>query len=66
MECSTPSLLLAGGLAGCAAWIISYPVDVIKTRIQKDGTLHKRKNTILDVRTFGFIHLMHARAQLSL
>jgi len=44
-ECSTPSLLLAGGLAGCSAWIISYPVDVIKTRIQKDGTLHKRKFT---------------------
>lgn len=31
---STPHMLLAGGLAGTASWIISYPVDVIKSRIQ--------------------------------
>ncbi|KAG8379939.1 hypothetical protein BUALT_Bualt07G0141800 [Buddleja alternifolia] len=28
------TMLLAGGLAGVASWICSYPLDVIKTRIQ--------------------------------
>lgn len=31
---TTPHMLLAGGLAGTASWVISYPVDVIKSRIQ--------------------------------
>lgn len=35
--CPMSRLLLAGGLAGCCSWIISYPVDVIKSRIQADG-----------------------------
>lgn len=30
-------LLLAGGLSGCASWIITYPVDVMKSRFQADG-----------------------------
>lgn len=34
---STPRMLLAGGLAGTASWVISYPLDVIKSRIQADG-----------------------------
>lgn len=34
---STATMLLAGGLAGCVSWLIVYPVDVIKTRLQIDG-----------------------------
>lgn len=33
----TIGLLVAGGLAGCCSWISSYPVDVVKSRIQADG-----------------------------
>jgi solute carrier family 25 (mitochondrial carnitine/acylcarnitine transporter), member 20/29 len=31
---SYPSLLLAGGLAGMASWLVTFPFDVIKTRVQ--------------------------------
>lgn len=34
---TTWQILLAGGLAGSASWLIVYPVDVIKTRMQSDG-----------------------------
>ena len=30
-------MLLAGGLSGCASWIITYPVDVMKSRFQADA-----------------------------
>ncbi|XP_028831359.1 mitochondrial basic amino acids transporter isoform X2 [Denticeps clupeoides] len=32
-----PKLLFAGGLAGIASWLSTYPVDVIKSRLQADG-----------------------------
>ncbi|KAE9453423.1 hypothetical protein C3L33_14631, partial [Rhododendron williamsianum] len=31
---SFKTMLLAGGLAGVASWILSYPLDVVKTRLQ--------------------------------
>eukprot|EP00058_Branchiostoma_floridae_P020005 XP_002605495.1 hypothetical protein BRAFLDRAFT_92916 [Branchiostoma floridae] len=31
------TLLFAGGMAGVFSWLITYPVDVIKARIQADG-----------------------------
>ncbi|XP_029164945.1 mitochondrial basic amino acids transporter-like [Nylanderia fulva] len=34
---STSHMLLAGGLAGTASWVISYPIDVIKSRIQAES-----------------------------
>ncbi|XP_066145323.1 mitochondrial basic amino acids transporter-like [Euwallacea fornicatus] len=34
---STFNMLLGGGLAGVTSWVIPYPVDVIKTRLQTDG-----------------------------
>lgn len=34
---SWPVLMLAGGLAGVAGWITTFPFDVIKTRIQNSG-----------------------------
>ncbi|XP_043470676.1 mitochondrial basic amino acids transporter [Leptopilina heterotoma] len=33
---STWYMLLAGGLAGTASWVFTYPVDVVKSRIQAD------------------------------
>lgn len=33
---STPALLMAGGLAGMASWLCTYPIDVVKSRIQAD------------------------------
>lgn len=29
-------MLLAGGLAGTASWVFTYPVDVVKSRLQAD------------------------------
>lgn len=34
---STWNMLLFGGLSGCASWILSYPIDVVKSRYQADG-----------------------------
>lgn len=43
------ALCLAGGLSGIAAWVVTYPVDVIKSRIQVDGMFGKRTySSILD------------------
>ena len=28
---------IAGGIAGCISWIVNYPIDVVKTRIQSSG-----------------------------
>ncbi|XP_033209402.1 mitochondrial basic amino acids transporter-like [Belonocnema kinseyi] len=33
---STLQMLLAGGLAGTASWIFTYPLDVVKSRLQAD------------------------------
>lgn len=33
---TTLEMLLAGGLAGMGSWIVCYPTDVIKSRIQAD------------------------------
>nr|CAH7722292.1 unnamed protein product [Callosobruchus chinensis] len=34
---STPRMLCAGGVAGVFTWAISYPMDVLKTRMQVDS-----------------------------
>lgn len=36
-EISTFHMLMAGGLAGTASWVLTYPVDVIKSRLQADS-----------------------------
>lgn len=33
----TAGMLLAGGTAGVVAWVASYPVDLVKTRVQAHG-----------------------------
>ncbi|KAI9895470.1 hypothetical protein PsorP6_018628 [Peronosclerospora sorghi] len=38
---SATSMLTAGGIAGVASWIVSYPFDVIKTSIQTLPVDHK-------------------------
>ncbi|GJQ80273.1 hypothetical protein Trydic_g18699, partial [Trypoxylus dichotomus] len=45
---STATMLVAGGLAGVVSWIISYPVDIIKSRLQMDGVDGQRvyKNSL--------------------
>ncbi|KAJ3606370.1 hypothetical protein NHX12_025891 [Muraenolepis orangiensis] len=32
-----PKLLFAGGMAGITCWLSTYPIDVIKSRLQADG-----------------------------
>lgn len=34
---STFHMLLAGGLSGTLSWVITYPIDVVKSRLQADG-----------------------------
>lgn len=34
---NTLNLLLVGGLAGVISWVVIYPLDVIKSRLQVDG-----------------------------
>ena len=36
-DLSVPFLLVAGGLSGMLTWLVSYPCDVIKSRLQVDG-----------------------------
>ncbi|KAG2769578.1 hypothetical protein PC129_g20238 [Phytophthora cactorum] len=38
---STTSMLTAGGVAGVASWVVSYPFDVIKSAIQTLPVNHK-------------------------
>jgi len=33
----TASILFAGGTAGCISWVASYPIDVVKSRLQADN-----------------------------
>lgn len=43
---STVHMLLAGGSAGTASWLISYPIDVVKSRLQAD--VDKKYNGAMD------------------
>ena len=36
-------LSLAGGVSGIAAWVLTYPIDVVKSRIQVDGMVGEVK-----------------------
>lgn len=47
-QTSNPSAfytLMAGGIAGTFSWLISFPIDVVKSRLQVDGMDGKTKYT---------------------
>ncbi|KAF8888068.1 mitochondrial carrier domain-containing protein [Infundibulicybe gibba] len=46
---SWPSLLIAGGIAGIAGWLFTFPFDVVKTRIQGSEPLPLRSPSPLGV-----------------
>ncbi|XP_075993587.1 solute carrier family 25 member 48 [Genypterus blacodes] len=41
------SICLAGGLAGSISWVTATPADVVKSRMQADGQLHRKYRGIL-------------------
>ncbi|TKY48165.1 Mitochondrial arginine transporter BAC2 [Spatholobus suberectus] len=47
-EESLNTMLVAGGLAGVVSWVFSYPLDVIKTRLQAQTLSSRKYNGILD------------------
>ena len=57
-QCSVIELLTAGGAAGCLSWLITYPIDVVKTRYQLDssynGMLDCAKRTLQSEGYMGF------------
>jgi solute carrier family 25 carnitine/acylcarnitine transporter 20/29 len=53
---STAGLLLAGGFAGIIGWCVTYPVDVIKTRIQSSMLI---VNLVQEDKTPKYKNLRH-------
>lgn len=37
---SWPALLLAGGVAGIVGWVVTFPLDVVKTRVQGSQAIY--------------------------
>ena len=42
------SLVVAGGVAGCAFWAPVYPADIIKSKIQVDSFTNPEYKGVLD------------------
>ena len=40
--------MTAGGTAGVLSWMISYPLDVLKSRIQADNLTQRKYSGIID------------------
>ncbi|KAJ8982882.1 hypothetical protein NQ317_004312, partial [Molorchus minor] len=53
MPVSTWGMLLAGGLAGVASWTVTYPIDMIKSRIQVDEV--HRLPGLLEKKPYGAV-----------
>lgn len=57
---STSSMLMAGGTAGAVSWIVIYPIDVIKSRMQIDDSKYKNSMDCLrksvSKEGFGFLY----------
>ena len=62
-ELGVGSLILAGGLGGVAYWGPTYPMDVIKSRIQVDNLQHPQYRGMVDcfskVRRLPLPHAAH-------
>ena len=44
IDCVGPAaILMAGGLSGISSWVLTYPIDVVKSRFQADEGGRKRK-----------------------
>lgn len=52
---STFHMLMAGGTAGALSWLLAYPVDVIKSRIQVDGMSGKSSLLFIPIKDFSLI-----------
>jgi len=42
-EMGAVPILLAGGFSGVCSWVLTYPIDVVKSRVQTDGFLGPKK-----------------------
>lgn len=61
LKSSDFSSFTSGGIAGCSSWIVSYPLDVIKTRIQSSPN-ETYKNAINKGHLYKGIGICLARA----
>lgn len=62
-QLSVSNLLMAGGLAGCFSWVITYPIDVIKTRYQIDLTYSNARDCLRkSVKSDGYMVLWRGLA----
>jgi solute carrier family 25 carnitine/acylcarnitine transporter 20/29 len=48
LEATPSQTFLAGGLAGVLSWLLVYPIDVVKSRIQEDNLIHPKYNGMAD------------------
>lgn len=48
LEASPLDMFLAGGIAGVVSWLVIYPVDVLKSRIQEDSFVQPKYNGLID------------------
>lgn len=48
IEASPLDMFLAGGIAGVVSWLVIYPVDVVKSRIQEDSFKNPKYNGMID------------------
>ena len=44
---SSYNILFAGGVAGCIAWAVIFPLDTVKTRMQADTLIPQSVNNII-------------------
>lgn len=48
VSASPLQMFISGGFAGIVSWLLIYPVDVVKSRIQEDSISHPKYNGMID------------------